>query len=380
VTVSARAGCASVEGPDQRGIDVSALVELAADGLVKMFDGQKHLFCFTRKRTPERVEPVGLSHRYTMMSLLGLYRLSTEGRPSGVEFRDACHSLLDDLGWVDNAGDLGLLMWLCAVVTPERVETLWREKPISRSLDDYADGRCGSTTELAWVLTGLAYAMKVSSCEAKARTLANAVFERLVANQGPFGFFGHMATNHSVAGAIRGRIGSFADQVYSIYAMSQFGRVTNSAEALSRVRRCADAICGAQGPLGQWWWHYHAQTGRVVQRFPVYSVHQHGMAPMALFAAEEFTGVSYRGAIRLGLEWITRNELAQDLRDTTAQLVWRSIEDRSRWQMYARESVTYVLGDRYLRPRTLVINHECRPYELGWLAYAFAGRLNSLEH
>ena len=46
------------------------------------------------------------------------------------------------------------------------------------------------------------------------------------------------------------------------------------------ARPHASASCRV--PHGQWWWHYDVRDGSVVERYPVYSVHQHAMAPMAL--------------------------------------------------------------------------------------------------
>ena len=57
---------------------------------------------------------------------------------------------------------------------------------------------------------------------------ARSVYELLKKNQGPGGTFGHLAAAGSLAGALRGRIGSFADQVYPIYAFSQFAKVEGS--------------------------------------------------------------------------------------------------------------------------------------------------------
>ena len=76
-------------------------------------------------------------------------------------------------------------------------------------------------------------------------------------------------------------------------------------EALQNSLQCANAICNLQGPLGQWWWHYDSMTGRVAERYPVYSVHQHAMAPMALFAAQDACNADFRepNLQRAGVDW-----------------------------------------------------------------------------
>ena len=74
-------------------------------------------------------------------------------------------------------------------------------------------------------------------------------------------------------------VGSFADQVYPIQALARLHRSAADPEALAAADAAARVICGAQGAGGQWWWHYDARTGGVVEGYPVYSVHQHAMAP-----------------------------------------------------------------------------------------------------
>src|SRR5207248_880072 len=116
--------------------------------------------------------------------------------------------------------------------------------------------------------------------------LAVRAWRLLEANRGPHGLFGHQAVR-GVFGTLRGRIGTFADQVYPIYALTRFAQAFGEAKALACAVDCAEAICRLQGPLGQWWWHYDSRTGRVTSKYPVYSVHQDAMAPLALLPLGE---------------------------------------------------------------------------------------------
>jgi hypothetical protein len=79
-----------------------------------------------------------------------------------------------------------------------------------------------------------------------------------------------------------------------------------------------------QGPLGQWWWHYNIETGQISEEYPVFSVHQEAMAPMALLAYDRATGQNHREAIDRGLAWIAgNNELRKDLIDPE-RILWRA--------------------------------------------------------
>ena len=113
--------------------------------------------------------------------------------------------------------------------------------------------------------------------------------DRLLEAQGPTGVFPH-ALPASSLGRLRAHVGCFADQVYPIQALARLAAADGDAVAMGAANRCAAAICAVQGSAGQWWWHYDARDGSVVERFPVYSVHQHAMAPMALFDLRRMRG------------------------------------------------------------------------------------------
>jgi hypothetical protein len=243
------------------------------------------------------------------------------------------------------------------------------------ALERFADAKEGRTMELAWFLTGLAYAAEANpKLAGNWKDLSVEAFRRIGENQGEYGLFGHLNTGKSLAGRLRGRIGSFADQVYPIIALSKFGQVFHSEDALRAALDCARAICNAQGKFGQWWWLYDAKSGRVSSRYPVYSVHQHGMAPMCLFAVEEATGQSFQESIYRGLRWIYgENELAVDMQDDAQSLIWRCMLPMN------RHSKLLEMAKSFLRPTAernhvgpLEVLHEQRPYEYGWLLYAFA--------
>src|SRR5512143_1985440 len=100
---------------------VNELVALAASGLSQMLDPQTQLFCHAFKKTPQGLRPTGVSHRYTMMALLGLRRLEAAGRESPVDIAAVLEALLRDVSWIQGAGDLGLLLWTCADIAPDRL-------------------------------------------------------------------------------------------------------------------------------------------------------------------------------------------------------------------------------------------------------------------
>ena len=362
-------------------LDIRELNSLAARGLVSMFDTEKQLFCHRLVRTERGLVREGLSPRYTIMTLLGLRELERNGGSTPFDTQVLYESFAPGTSWLRGAGDLGLMVWLTATFAPDQLGRFFREVNLEAALDRYADARQVRTTELAWFLAGLAHAAMWSpKTAAELMDLAIATYHRMEQNQGDCGIFGHLAEKKSLRGILRGRIGSFADQIYPIYAMSKFATAFNVEEALGSALSCAFAICSAQGALGQWWWLYDSRTGRTSSRYPVYSVHQHGMAPMGLFALEQATGQSFKENIDRGLRWVYgSNELGVDMRDLGQNLIWRCILPRNKQTKYW-ETVMSLVRSPKKSPSVVPLQmlFEERPYELGWLLYAFA-KFNGAE-
>lgn len=348
------------------------LLALSTRGLAQMVDPATGLFCHRLVATKNGLQREGISPRYTAMTLLGLYEMEAAGQPASLDIQSCYRSLIRHTTWIKGVGDLGLLLWVSAEVDPERTRDFLRDFDCSSALARYSDARAARTMELAWFLTGLVYAAR--ACPEQAGTLTDlcrATYGRMQKNQGPFGPFGHMGVTESLAGRLRGHVGSFADQVYPIFALSKLATLLQEQEPLDAAMRCARAICELQGTLGQWWWLYDSRSGRVASEYPVYSVHQHGMAPMALFAAEEASGTSFHVSVKEGLRWIFgENELGVDMRDTERALIWRCLTPRGQGRYY--RAAVQALGRDRKSAQNLAVLHEQRPYEFGWLLFAFA--------
>jgi hypothetical protein len=340
-----------------------------------MFDPERQLFCNRLRVTRRGFVREGVSRRYTMMALLGLHALQESGERCPFDMDAIFKSCAGDTQWINGVGDLGLLIWLTAEYAPERLDGLFERVDVETSLDRFSDARKGRTMELAWFLAGLCHASIASPnsrwplCDLAADT-----FHRLEDNRGGSGLYGHLAATKSLSGFFRGRIGSFADQIYPIYALSKFATAFSLEEPLELALECALVICRLQGSLGQWWWFYDAEAGRVICRYPVYSVDQYGLAPLALFELERATGRRFQDAIFRGLNWIYgANELGEDLRAPSRELIWNCILPRGRRRKYWETAENLIHHSEDPVPvKSLRVVHESRPYELGLLLCSFA--------
>lgn len=352
---------------------VPELCDLAAAGLAQMLDADRQLFCYTRIRNEDGMSREGLSERYTMMTLLGLHRYEASGRRSPAAILPVLESLLNDTSWLKSAGDLGLLLWTCAELIPDRLLQVYSDVRAAEALTRFRDGQQGCTMEVAWYLTGLAACCLAGYSDLPGQQEQIAAARKILdRNCGPSGVYGHLTRGSSLKANLRRRIGSFADQVYPTIAFARLSRAIDDAASREMALRTAEAICQLQAPLGEWCWHYDSTNGKVVSRYPVYSVHQHAMAPMMLFAAAEATGRNFNEAIYKGLAWISgNNELHFNFVDPSLGLIWRSayLEAGSAYKDTALRLLNLQRGVSAARPK---VRYECRPYELGWLLYAFA--------
>lgn len=359
---------------------VARFLKLAVRGLVPMFDESRQMFCFSLKKYESGMVQEGISPRYTMMCLMGLHRLEQGGGTSPFEKQAILDALFADLSWVDNVGDLGVLLWTCGIVCPERFGEVQSKLQPQTALTRYQDAKRGFTMELAWFLTGLSYWAQVEREKSPfIEPIASHTYKQLIKNQGDRGFFGHLSTTGSLAGVARGRTGSFADQVYPIYGMAHYAKAFHSQEAAKRALKTAIGICEEQGAMGQWWWHYDSPGGRVTDGYPVFSVHQHAMAPFTLFGLGDAIQHNFDSWIYKGLRWInSHNELSFDMEDDERSVIWRCIyRSRRSLTRYLQAGMgKYSERVQAESKERLKVLFECRPYELGWLLYAFGNRAN----
>jgi hypothetical protein len=233
------------------------------------------------------------------------------------------------------------------------------------------------TVPCAWTLTAAVAANRLGDT----REVLGLATERLTGAQSAHGLFPHVLP-YGKGGWIRKHIGSFADQVYPIQALARLSVMTGSQDALKASNACAERIVALQGTAGQWWWHYDTRDGNVVEGYPVYSVHQHAMAPMALLDLCDSGGVDHRAAIAKGLHWIDgRPESREPMVSADDGVIWRKIgrsEPRKLVRQLAATTTAIspglhfpLLNQAFPADR---IDRECRPYEFGWMLYAWRSR------
>jgi hypothetical protein len=351
---------------------VSSLRALALTGLGRMYRPDIERFVFRVRQTSDGVLGEGRSDRYTAISLIGLAGETTAaaaGALGSVSRSTLCSALVRDVGTLRGLGDVALTLWACgALGNPGR------EMVLARLREFQPQEGTPTTVELAWTLAALC-----DGSNSHAPDLRGAVARRLVES-----FVERSALFPHVVGTsrwgLRSHVCCFADLVYPIHALSLYARMSGDRAALAVATRCAERLVRLQGPEGQWWWHYDVRTGAVIERYPVYSVHQDAMAPLALFALEEASGLDFSEPIARGLTWLRRSpELAGgSLIDEKAGFIWRKVGRHEPWKLSRTLQALASRLDHRLRVPGLgvvlppgAVDYENRPYHLGWLLYAW---------
>ncbi len=232
------------------------------------------------------------------------------------------------------------------------------------------------TSEVAWFVSGLSHELSRLPQKKTAITLRYAVDILLERYNRKTSLFYHTSTDASFPNRIRMHIGTFADQIYSIQALSLANVSDRGYKGIKSANRCARRIVSLQGDLGQWWWHYAVRKGCTAQAYPVYSVHQHGMGPMGLLTLAAAGGMNFPEALSLSHAWLSNNELDVNMIDREYGTIWRDIEYEQGVSVRLVRQIRSVIGwnlRRNNRKSTkLKVNYETWPYEWAWCLYAAA--------
>ena len=360
------------EGDQELRLLVDRLIEVAKRGLALMFDPELGGFVHSvRRQVDGSLARTGESLRYGAIALLGIRLLSLDEQRSilgGQTARELGCRLGEQALRSNDLGAVSGCAWAAFELDLPEAKTV-----LQRALDLEASASNPYTVDLAWLGSALA-----ASTESNIEASGQHVADRLVEEFRPHAQVFPHRMGEAVNG-FRSHVASFADQVYPIQALSRLHHRFGMDRALEVAVACSDRICELQGGHGQWWWHYDVRTGAIVERYPVYSVHQDAMGPMCLLDVEEAGGPVYREAIRSSLRWMVESiELGHSLIDDEAGVIWRKVARIGPNKMMRaanaaasklHEGLRFGLLGSALPPRS--VDWECRPYHLGWVLHAW---------
>jgi hypothetical protein len=314
----------------------------------------------------------GRSIRYSAIVALGLLRARAAAYRVDADLDSLVDLLMDSSR--DSSltpGDIGLLLWLERRAGCDRATEL--VAALERRLAGVGDLRSREVMEVAWIALGAAECV-CGGVDGPAKRMLHAARTQLCShNRGSSGLLRHREVGW------RRRFPNFATEIYGLLALSRIARLGDHG-ALAAAREVGDALLRLQRADGGWPWIFDATNGRIVEPYPIYSVHQDAMAPIGLFELYDVTGDDrYRAAAARGVEWIySQNELGVPMLDPDRRMLYRSIRRRAPWDriaLYANTASACVGVSLWARwPTRLEINRTDRPYHLGWVLEAWCGR------
>jgi hypothetical protein len=369
-----------VSALERVGEGLAELAELSLDVLPAMRDEPSGLFSHktvVRDGAYVNREPNVL---YTTVSLVGLLRQGRRPADSVLPLGPAMDSAQRAVEERGVPGEQANMVWASTLAGDGRGEAVLARLAA-------VEPRLSPSGELGQVLYGLvvgadAYPAKRDAAMRAAAACAEELLQRFAPRAGVFRAWPRRSLPRREL--LEGRFSGFAAQVYPLHGLAALYLRTGDApdEAVGRVAR---RIVDAQGPLGQWWWLYSTRSRKVLEGYPVYSVHQDGMAFLGLMELERLGIGSFVEPLALGLEWLTgANELGVSLVDRDPPLVNRCIQRvgsladgpygisrANLGRIVARSAVPGAIADRTASDTSqLEVLRECRSYHLGWLLYA----------
>jgi hypothetical protein len=358
----------------------SHLCQSSVDFLLEVWSPELGVFPFsTRVRGGEYVNDYRqpAADRYTINTLLGLEEASRAGFLDDSEFASLVERFLE-LRFADltSIADIGLLLVLLREGRAHR----YRQEALDR-LVRMATGPTAGKLDLqtlGWILWGLCAAAPSSPAAERG---AHDVFRTISSN---FVDGASQLARHSVRLYRRGLV-SFGSTVYFLRSMHEYAALTGDKSAEALFENGVRKMVGNQGPNGEWPWLFGVRSGRPIEFYPVYAVHQDAMAMLFLLPALDRGMDWVREPIAKSISWVFgRNELATPTFADHPFRAYRSIERTHtlpRATRYVRALGNLALGkaSALSTDGRVRINPECRSYHLGWFLYVWSSRVSLLD-
>jgi len=360
----------------------SPLVDYAFKGLERCWLPElgrwSHIYHLDGRDPPnESVPPSDVF--YTLNVLVGLARVQKV--PSSISVAETFRRNVPQLLKLRVAKyAFGTALWAGAELQLELPGDVLRH--IELLLADKDQWRSFRAQDIGMIVVGVAAQAKLD--RAKWSPIAAELFAFLVDR-----YCSHSGLFFDAAFGPRRRYASFATQTYLQLACYAYGELADDERAIEIANKCARNVIALQGPQGEWPWFFDVASGRVVDFYEVYSVHQYGMAPAFLERAEQHGISQARAAIIKGFNWVLgKNQLGipmlvPELHLTIRSQVRKGELHTKNWRVF-RALRNSILGAQaaLIDPVGVELRRECRSYELGWILWSFGQRsdLPELTH
>jgi hypothetical protein len=349
-----------------------------------MYDKESRLFVFNWDLKKKKLGPI--SERYSTIASIGLQSAKLRGIDLPFSVSDILKELLCRVRAMEQRGpgDLSLLLWAFSLLHGEIEKKVMERLIPGKKLHVLIEGlRKRPIVEAAWALSAFSYLYRngfrncliPQACE----SIANIIIDAFNQETHIFSYMSQKKGFKTIFGYHRG-FGNFASQSYSIYGLSSYYQATGDDRALRVALNCSNKICSLQGPYGQFWWIYNAKRGTIADKYPVFSVHQDGMGPMALKKLATVSKRDYSDFIKKSFDWLYgNNEIGISMIQWEEGVILRCIRRRAPLSglsyhfnmMRSRFHLPSIKNDNRRAIGGLEIRNETRPYHMGWMLLYF---------
>lgn len=314
---------------------------------------------------------------YSLNVLLGLARVRTALAAEPYDLAALLMSLCQQsTAYPMRNGAPGMALWAAAELNVDPPGSIaGKLKALSQDVSQ----------AVAWTAQDVGLSLSGATAQASRdpswRPLARALRDLLLTR-----FRGAGALFRDSGSGLRREFGTFATQVYAALSLYQYGELADDMAAIGAANACAGKLLALQGEMGEWPWFYWPRADRVLDRYEVYSVHQHGMGPALLHHAVFHDVPGAREAIVKGFNWMFgANEMVVSMLVPAESLIYRSQARRGiqgRREARLLRTVAGAVSGTGGGPAgrsALRLTEEMRSYEFGWLLWSFGARTDYPE-
>lgn len=310
---------------------------------------------------PERDLPGGdpSSIRASAVVLIGLARADEFSIDHGFSIGSLRTGLLNSIGLAGvTAGELGLALWAEAAADGAATDEIFGE--IRRRLP--LDTSRMPLEELAWLVSGMA----------EAETDRDLLSEMTRALEDRTERSGLFADSHR---RLSGGLGPIGSQFHAVVALAKVETSDAGSDAGGKVAPAIRALAGLQRPDGGWPGVVDPKRGRIAEVYPIFTVNQLALAPMAFRQRSASEG----DPIETGIDWARgSNALGFDLVHPDEARIDHGIVPRRHVGSLLRgvgKAARMIRGEaRELPPDDLILDPHVSAEDLGWILEAWAGR------
>ena len=351
------------------------LIKSAIQGLTSMFDQHTKLFCARAVRDGDKLRNEGASYWETLNALLGLNEAQQYDLEIPFDLAAATNYHIEKAAQLSDPAPPGSFSMVYGpVLTPENLAPLYDKIVLTDALDRFNENREGTAKELSLLLIGLSE-VRLSDGEEPdyLDELAYMTRQLLFVCYGGFGVFRSLH-HQGQKSKKKTRYGTFSDQAFAMYAFMRYAQAFEDEQSMVIALECARHMVRIQGELGQWWSLYDVQSGMVARKYPVYSLNQDALAPLALLGVGERVGENFLDVINDGILWLhSRNEVDIHMVNRSFNVIWEGVHEVKK-KLYSEDIVPPInILSQKEKKRALAVAFDCRPSHLGWLLFALSG-------